>query len=272
MLVGVRELCNFKEALRAARVGTQVCELSVQVFLERLGLSPRTHTKEGEACVSYRLPHLIAATPLAAMLEAYLELVRNASFHEVVEGDVSACSVNCIFYSFHGDTLPALAAHSTFSLLDSKWIGYHGILSYFGSFGLASRRRPCFRFSVDSAIRPKKQIEKALMSEPDRRFYIFTDSGKPYGRVRESLVDLAIESGRPLVPLRHIAEKRRLVNGHQVPLPGTEVRTFVGQEISHARLKKLKSAERVHLLQGEIDRLLGGQETSCTRNDQHKNL
>ena len=86
-------------------------------------------------------------------------------------------------------------------------------------------------------------------------YKLFTDSGQPNFRVRKSLVQMARLTGRPLVPVRHFASYNKDFNGHQIPLPGTAIRTVLGMPIFANELMNLSDEEAVAKLQQRIDDL-----------------
>jgi hypothetical protein len=231
-------------------------DLTRDVLVSKMQRKNKTITGEALLANQYNLLNLFGAALPAFVLEAWLARVQRSS-HEVFDKSlVERLPQNAIVYAFHGDTLPVLLSHQFLKSLSAVWIGYHGLLSYAGSFGLSQHQFPCFRYDRRLSLSIREQIQTEMTAKPDKKFYIFTDSGTPYFQVRKSLVHMAKSTHRPLVPVRHFATFRREFNGHQFPLPGTEIHTEIGTPISAAELNHLSETEFLAHLQQQIDALV----------------
>jgi hypothetical protein len=233
----------------------QTLKLAKDVLLGQMGSASQIQTSEAIRAKDYNVLQMLGASIPGFVLEAWLAHLQTTTEEEFDENAVKNLPNNAIVYAFHGDTLPLLLSSTFLSSLGAIWMGYHGLLSYVGSFGLSHKDLPCFRFNRKLKTPVLSQIESAMKSSPNKRFFIFTDSGQPYFRVRKSLVQMAKLMGRPLVPVRLFTSVGKKLNGHQIPLPGTVIRTVVGLPISAAELTSMGEAEALAILQQQIDAL-----------------
>ena len=234
----------------------QSLKLTKQVLMSQLQNKKESHSNEAIPTSEYKFLNLLGATIPGLVIETWLAHVQNTLHEEYDENVIKNLPHNAILYAFHADTLPVLLSYKLLNALGSIWIGYHGLLSYVGSFGLSQNGFPCFRYNRKLKATVLGQIETALNAAPQKRFYLFTDSGQPYFRVRKSLVQMSRQTGRPLVPVRHFSSLAKIVNGHQIPLAGTEIRTVVGSPVLASELLNLSDQDAVLVLQKKIDSLV----------------
>lgn len=141
---------------------------------------------------------------------------------ELVSGD------RILYYSLHRDLIPVLLASG--SLRDILWISNNSR----GGYAATMVGRACgidvFRYSCDGFRSPFEQVQSFLDSYPGA-VAIFTDAGRRDGKVRASLIGLARQSERPLVPIRIQASRSRQVNRQAVPLPLCKITIAQGAPI-----------------------------------------
>ena len=241
----------------------QSLKLTKEVVQGRILTDDKTFTGEALPTKDYSVIKMVGASVPGFVLETWLAHVQTTLHEDFNENDVVGLPQNAILYAFHGDTLPVLLSRKFLNSLGAVWTGYHGLLSYLGSFGLSHKGFPCFRFNRKLQLPVIEQIEAALKTKTDKRFYLFTDSGQPYFRVRKSLLRMAKVTGRPLVPVRHFASCSRDFNGHQIPLPGTAIRTVLGAPIFVNELMSFSDEEAVAIMQQRIDALASSQKVGA---------
>ena len=169
---------------------------------------------------------------------------------------------NAIVYLLHGDVMGYEMTHRQWRAYlnpADTYLGYHGFKSYIGALTPFLDRLGAFRYDRWKSEKPMEQVLEHLRQSRGR-FIIRTDAGGPYGKVRSSLFDMAIATGRPLVPMRQIASRSLTIFDHPMALPGATLVTLIGNTIAVAELLRLGRVAAVQLLQERIDVLrIGGQ-------------
>jgi hypothetical protein len=108
-----------------------------------------------------------------------------------------------------------------------------------------------FRLGVGSPVPQYEQL-RAFLKAMDVPVGLFTDAGRRDGRIRRSLVSLAVDSQRPLVPLAITVSRYRLVDGQVYPLPFATITVRYGTPIPATDVAELSSEKARELL---LDRL-----------------
>lgn len=216
----------------------------------RLNESP-----EGIPWRDYAWRELAAAVPVGGSVAVAFELLR-ASTREVRAG-VSRVPNDAIVYMFHEDLAISMFAPRFWHDLgpEFSYLGFHGFASYVAAPWAWAHGFRAHRFDRRRAEPPMDQVRRYLQERPRGPFALRTDAGGPYGRVRPSLVTLALGTARPLVAARQLADRATKVRGHWVPLPGARITTHVSEPIEARVLAALTPAEARDLLQREIDAL-----------------
>jgi hypothetical protein len=104
-----------------------------------------------------------------------------------------------------------------------------------------------FRLSVGSPVPQYEQL-RAFLKSVDAPVGLFTDAGRRDGQVRRSLVSLAVDSKRPLVPLAITASRYRRIEGQVYPLPFATITVRYGTPIPAADVARLNSEKARELL------------------------
>ncbi len=220
---------------------------------------PSVRTLEGNPISDYRWFALLASVPGNLMLEAMRALLRPTLTVHDVEG-LDAIPDNAICYLFHPEMIHAVATVDLWQRYmnggthPGYYLGFHGLASYVGALPFAARGVRALRFDRRSPQKPFQQIIQHLIHNPGR-FFIRTDAGGPYGRVRGSLLGLSAATGRPLVPMRQFASRSVKIWGHHFALPGAVITTRIGSVISPSDLQALPDADALVKLQSAIDSL-----------------
>jgi hypothetical protein len=76
-----------------------------------------------------------------------------------------------------------------------------------------------FRFERDLPESPMAQVETFLRQRPNINFWMASDSGGPYGKMRASLGYLALGTKRPLVAVRYEPTAYFTLREHKIPYP-----------------------------------------------------
>jgi hypothetical protein len=212
-------------------------------------------SREGLPLGSYHLGALVASLLPAVVVTLLLRLLRLSMRRlPVAEGAIPR---NAIVYLFHSDVYAYEVTHDLWRRLLSAgdaYLGYHGLKSYMGSLTPYLDGLRCMRYDRRNKSRPMAQILSFLSRNPGR-FILRTDAGGPYGRVRKSLVEMALATHRPLVPMRQVASRSLIVFGHHIPLPGATIETRIGAPIEPHTLTALGIEGATRLLQARIDEL-----------------
>ena len=144
------------------------------------------------------------------------------------------------FREFPGWAVPAILAHDGWrSRLNQRayvWFGF-----------------PVWVYGRASPVRPRKQIADALLTQGGH-LALAADSGGPYGRVKEGLLDIAQASGALLVPLmfrgRRVVRIRRPVT-HYLPLPFCSLVVHSGEPLAAERASTAHCQEALDRLQDD---------------------
>ncbi len=122
---------------------------------------------------------------------------------------------------FHQDLWNTFSANSLHDKDDLRtfWLGFHGIMSYSNFLMNWKNRTQMFRFYPNSHVSAYKQTIKFLHKNSNKQMVIATDSGGPYGRVRESLVTMALQTNRPLCGAKLTFTHSITLFSHHFPLP-----------------------------------------------------
>jgi hypothetical protein len=205
----------------------------------------------------YALRELALAVPVSVVTTAAFAAVR-ATTTEALDHRAVPIPDDAILYMLHEDLHVSMFAPTFWDDLgsDFSYLGFHGFASYVGVAWAWSKRYRAFRYSRRAARRPMEQVLDYLVRRPGGRFALRTDSGGPYGVVRASLVDLGLSTGRPLVAVRQIADRKTRVRGHVIPLPGAKIRSIVSAPVAASELRGLTREAARARLQEVMDRLV----------------
>lgn len=222
----------------------------IVVFILR-SEKPRGISNEGNPIDDYDIRAIYLAMPIALALEGFLRWLR-PSLSERHVGN--APPEKAILYTFHQDALLTLSTRALTSLPKPAYIGYHGVASYFPTLHYSQIGIRALRYALKGTERPKDSIIRQLNAW-DGLCLIRTDSGKPYRRVRASLVDMALATGRPLVPVAQRADRFRTLFEHTIPRYGACVTTHFGEPIHVDTLAALDREQARQLLQQRLESL-----------------
>ena len=135
-------------------------------------------------------------------------------------------------------------------------LGYHGGKSYLSSsFWPYYLDWKVFRYDRKKDKKPILRLIEFLREFPSSILVIGTDSGKPYFKVRKSLVEMAVSLDRPVVAVRLSASLSCVLGNHSFPLPFATVASITSRVITAAELRAIGIDLGVELIQGEMDTL-----------------
>jgi hypothetical protein len=209
---------------------------------------------EGTGLNEYSLAFLIVSLPFGVLLYLYLRAIQRS-----LKGNLpvipESLPENCILYGFHEDYYSVMAVGNLhrFGSKNLFWLGYHGFFSYIPFLWFRRNHTRVFRYKFRGGQRPFDQIVTFLEKNPSIRFALGTDSGRPYGRVRESLIKLAIRTNRPVVGLRVRPSRRIRFLGHDLPLSGSSFHLRVTEAVSPESLRALTLSDAREIVQRKID-------------------
>lgn len=209
-------------------------------------------SNEGNPIEDYNIAKIHLSMPIALLMEMFLRMIR-PTIRERVVGELPP--KNAILYTYHRDALLSLSSKALISLPRPAYVGYHGIASYFPTLHYALIGIRALRFKKDIEESPKSQVIRMIKAW-DGMVLMRTDSGKPYGKVRASLLDLAAATGRPLVPVVQKADRFLTLFEHAIPLRSAQITTYFGGAIPAEALAGLDREQARELLQNNIDVLL----------------
>lgn len=212
-------------------------------------------SREGVPYRDYHALSALASLPVGAGIVAAFELLSRAVVEEPI--DLSDVPPDAILYLYHVESFLVTLTPTVWDGFGEHlaYLGYHGFASYLGGLWPYLHGFHCFRYDKRRPERPLQQIVEFLRKNPRLRFALRTDAGGPYGKVRGSLVDMALATGRPLVGMRQLADRSTRVLRHVVPLPGARIRTRLTRIISAAELAACSREEARAILQTAIDAL-----------------
>lgn len=202
----------------------------------------------------YRAPGLLLAIPLGVLLRAYILLCRFTSRIRV-EGENPP--PRSILFFIHRDYYLSITVTPPFLEAVGKlvWLGYHGFYSYVPWRWFIGPDVLVCRYPLKSAQKPFSYILEFMKRHPDRTYVQYTDSGGPYGRVRESLVRLAQEMDRPVVACRVFTTSYVPILQHHFPLPFGRIQLSFASPVPASTLKSLPVAEGREIIQNTLDAL-----------------
>lgn len=218
----------------------------------------QTPNAEGLGWNEYNHFALAAAVPPAAAVFLCGEMLKKTvAIVDTFDDINNRMPDNAIVYLMHSDIW--VSAVSTQSLAriftpESSYLGYHGYLSYLGSGWSYALGLKCYRYDRKSSLSARDQVLSFVEKTPGR-FFLRTDAGGPYGRVRASLVDMALAANKPLVPLRQFATRHKTFKHHQIPLAGAQIHVCTGEPLWPEDLTKLPREEARAMLQKSMDSL-----------------
>ncbi|MDA9189354.1 hypothetical protein N9O57_00050 [bacterium] len=202
--------------------------------------SKKRHTLgEGIEFKDYNHSQLIWSLPFGLVLETIWFFQRLVT-SDKAEFNENKIPSNAIIVTFHSDSyLDPLSSTlwRKFARKNYYWIGFHGFLSYIGTFRAMMMGVGAYRYRRNCEKRPMDQIRDFLSDNLDCQVMIRTDSGGPYNKVRPSLIDMAIRYDRPLVCMRVHSSKFFLINQHKIALPGAIIRAGISNTIEVDVLK-----------------------------------
>jgi hypothetical protein len=213
-------------------------------------------TPEKIPLAHYRLAELACAVPVSLAIEIPLFAIRQTTHEAPFDTRPLASSPRALVCMFHHDIYLSAFAPRFWEALgpDFAYLAFHGFASYAGMLWPISRGFRAFRYQRKGAARPMAQT-LAFLEGHSGRFALRTDAGGPYGKVRASLVELAIASGRPVVGVRQFADRAVRVRGHVVPRPGATITTHIGRAVEPAELDALGKEAGRERLQRAMDEI-----------------
>lgn len=200
----------------------------------------------------------MASIPFSIWFHFYFMLVKRTSAQVICSS--AKMPENALVCAFHPEWPLFPASKESWDRLVSglgtvSWLGIHHFLSYVGSFSVYWWRCRAVRYDWRSAEKPFQQILRKLQSNTDTVFVIRTDSGRPYNRVRSSIVAMSDQLNRPVVCVRQWATRYVMWNEHYIPLPFGRISTAISEPISPETLRALSKDEALSLLQKTMDHL-----------------
>jgi hypothetical protein len=206
----------------------------------------------------YKIISLLIVAPFSLIVGLFLETVWFFSKSKAALVHFDKAPDNAIIYGFHEDVM---TNYITMHLIKKKenhpciFSGFHGFASYiaFGPGSMGAYK--VFRFYYGIKSKPREQIVQYLNSKPSHMFGIFTDAGGPYNKVRKSLISLAIESKRPLVPFRSFYSPCFKLGNSRVPFFSVQGKSIFGKVIPYRDLVSLKENEALNKIQNHIDQI-----------------
>jgi hypothetical protein len=200
-------------------------------------------TPEEVTLREYRLVQLAAATPVGIGARVGVRgLARLVSEAEPeIQQSIPASAILCFFHP--EQILSAVCRRFWQQLAQHRVIGvgFHGFTSYVTSFA-AWPGHPgwsAFRYTRGTPDRPFEQLRRYLAARTEGLVAIGTDAGGPFFRVRSSLIRLAIETGRPVVGVRHRATRAPVLWHHAVPTPASRIWTTTTPVFAAGELAQL---------------------------------
>ena len=169
---------------------------------------------------------------------------------ELQTGEPPCGRVLC--FGWHADLVPGLLA-SRF-LENVAWVGRFSPSSLAMSAPAVTLGLRVLRFDPLGAQSSYVQVLR-LINSFGGPVGLFTDADRADRQVRGSLIGLARDSGRELIPMRATATSNLHVNGQEIPLPFSTVRLRIGQGISVRTLEKMTSSEAASFLRAELESL-----------------
>ncbi len=162
---------------------------------------------------------------------------------------------NAIVYAYHPEVYLLVGAPSFWKAKLPRMLGLgnHSFVSYLAGLSAVIWNMKILRFERGTAKRPLDQIIETLEQFPDYSFGLRTDSGGPYFKIRDSLLELALRTKRPLVALRQNASKSLRIHHHSFALPGAMVNLSTSEVIRYEDLKDLSRKDALKLIQDRID-------------------
>ena len=210
---------------------------------------------EGVPWGAYYWKDLLVALPISLVIDGFLAVVRLWVREEPATW--TFIKGNPIVVLFHHECMITLASHYYDAQNQRNRggiLGFHGFLSYLTFTWSWRKSLPMCRFDRLSPQKPLNQVIDYL-KELRGPFYVRTDAGGPYGRVRASIVEMALATGRSVVCLRQQASRTTTVIGHAVPLPGALTETRVSPPVTAAELQTLGRDQARDHLQSLMDGL-----------------
>lgn len=210
----------------------------------------------------YRWGQLLLALVPGFLLH-FVSTIIGWTLKERVEGEVDKSKGAPILVLFHQEFPISLAAQTTWrrTFRGIAWVGIHNWISYVTSVLCYLDGLIAVRYDRRTGKKPMNQVLDFLRENPRVPFAIRTDSGGPYGKVRTSVVRLALEANRPIVCIRQSTDRYFTLLGHYMPLPFGRVVTRISSPMpaqSFAGLTVEEATARVQYVMnylGERDEL-----------------
>jgi len=199
-----------------------------------------------------KLGPFLLALPFALAFLCALKIL--SYFVKVTPSELGKLPPNALLYGTHLDVFSACLSPN-FHDPSMIVIGYDGFLPslYIPWDHLVGISHLCYR--RDSSTPPLDQLLNMFTQHAGHRFWIFTDSGGPYGRVRKSLVILSVESQRPVVAMKLTPSRYFRILEHRIPLPFSRITVKFSPPIPHETLAMLSRDAARERLQAAVDAL-----------------
>ena len=191
--------------------------------------------------------------PIGFLFSILLGLIRLWSKEGKVKvGDLPS---DAIIYAFHPEIYLFASCPSFWNSVLPRMMGLgnHTFISYLAGVSTLWWKMKILRYQRRGSKSARQQIIEPCHKNPDLFFGIRTDSGGPYFKVRESLLDIALETKRPLVALRQKTDRALVLKEHSFALPGATVDLTTSDPIFYEEIKNLSRANALKLIQDRIE-------------------
>lgn len=204
-----------------------------------------------------RALELVLAIPFAVIFSILYFLIKWTIKVEPIQNGKTIPTQTIVFFSHSQIYAMALSPYTKkHGVLSVYVLGYHGFLPYVWAIFDRIVGIRYFLFDPHSKIQPFSQIAEFFKKNPDKRLALATDSGGPYGKVKKSLLNLALETQRSLVGIGASFSKEIKIFSHRLPVPGARLRFRVLLPIPIEELKGMPEADALDRLQKALHQLI----------------
>jgi len=219
---------------------------------ENARLDPMPRKRTYQPLLNSDLGTFVLALPAALAFLLALKIL--SLFVKVDKVSMDGLPPNALLYGTHLDVISACLCPAFYDP-SAIVIGYDGFLPYMYTLWHRLVGISYLCYARASAVPPIDQILDLFAQYKDHRFWIFTDSGGPYGRVRKSLVILSVESRRPVVAMKLRPTRYFHLFGHRIPAPFSTIHLKFSSPIPSETLALLSPNAARDRLQNSADSL-----------------